>query len=210
MKSEVSGVSFHTSKQMWRVTHFINGKSKHLGYFESQKEAEDFSSAFMLGLFGEVRKKAAAKGAYPARLQMQYAKMKDRCYRPLEQSYEYYGARGIGVCDKWLASSTAFYEWAMANGWAPGLQLDRINVDGMYGPENCRFVTQTTNVRNRREQLSDTVGTCLIRGRWRAHIRVDGRLITLGRFDNRADAIVARKAGERKYWGTSEPSTANN
>lgn len=77
-----------------------------------------------------------------------WRKMRERCYNPREISYKRYGARGISVCDEWRNSSRLFVEWALANGWVPGLQIDRINNDGPYSPENCRWITRSQNLRN--------------------------------------------------------------
>lgn len=77
--------------------------------------------------------------------------MKKRCLTKTCQRYKDYGGRGITVCDLWKRSFQAFYDWAVANGWQPGLQLDRINNDGNYEPDNCRFVTPEVNSRNRRK-----------------------------------------------------------
>lgn len=73
--------------------------------------------------------------------------MKARCFNPKAVSYPNYGARGITVCDEWLLFEN-FHNWAMANGYADDLQLDRIDNDGNYCPENCRWVTRSINQRN--------------------------------------------------------------
>lgn len=79
--------------------------------------------------------------------------MKGRCYRPSAQGYKNYGGRGIYVSDKWRNDFTAFSEWCHANGYGRGLQLDRIDNDGPYAPENCRWVTRSANNANRRPAL---------------------------------------------------------
>ena len=75
--------------------------------------------------------------------------MRNRCYNPKDDSYIHYGKRGIKVCDEWNNSSTEFISWAVKNGYEKGLQIDRINNNEDYYPENCRFVTAKTNSRNR-------------------------------------------------------------
>lgn len=72
-----------------------------------------------------------------------------RCYCATNTAYRYYGGRGIRVCDEWRASYLFFRDWAMANGYAEGLHLDRICNDGNYEPSNCRWVTRFANCRNR-------------------------------------------------------------
>ena len=76
--------------------------------------------------------------------------MKRRCSEPQYKAYEHYGGRGITVCEKWLKSFETFYSWAINNGYSNGLTLDRVNNDGDYSPENCRWVTQKEQNNNKR------------------------------------------------------------
>lgn len=76
--------------------------------------------------------------------------MMTRCYNPNNISYQWYGGRGIRVCDEWRNSSRAFVAWAIKAGYRPGLELDRLNNEGPYSPRNCRFVTRRENNLNTR------------------------------------------------------------
>lgn len=80
--------------------------------------------------------------------------MKLRCQDPQVEQYRFYGARGIIVCDLWSNSWPEFKKWALANGYQRGLQIDRINNDGPYSPDNCRWVTHEVNDQNKRENPS--------------------------------------------------------
>lgn len=75
--------------------------------------------------------------------------MKGRCYNRKNEKYPRYGGRGITICQLWREDPEAFITWALANGWEKGLEIDRIDNDGPYSPDNCRFVTRKVNQRNK-------------------------------------------------------------
>ena len=76
-------------------------------------------------------------GRTKTRLYQIYTSMKDRCYRANARDYARYGAKGIRVCSEWLASFDAFRDWALQNGYADSLTLDRRDTTGNYEPGNC-------------------------------------------------------------------------
>ena len=71
--------------------------------------------------------------------------MKTRCLNPRAQNYSYYGGKGIAICEEWLHSFEAFYDWAMGNGYKDGLTIDRKDSNGDYCPSNCQWITQSEN-----------------------------------------------------------------
>lgn len=84
--------------------------------------------------------------------------MKGRCFNRNNARWERYGGRGITVCEEWRDDFQSFCDWAMANGYREDLTLDRIDNDGNYCPENCRWATQKQQSRNRRTNIEVTIG----------------------------------------------------
>lgn len=79
-----------------------------------------------------------------------WSNMKQRCYNKKSRAYRLYGERGVVVCDEWRNNFMRFYRWAKANNYKENLTLDRIDVNGNYCPENCRWVDNITQQNNKR------------------------------------------------------------
>ena len=89
-----------------------------------------------------------------------YCDMKSRCYNKNKKNYKYYGGRGIKVCDEWLGENgyNNFKKWALENGYKKELSIDKINNDGNYSPDNCRWVNQRIQNINKRPSVKNSSG----------------------------------------------------
>lgn len=93
-------------------------------------------------------------GYYGTRLYRIYHNMKSRCLNENVPCYGYYGGKGIGICSEWLNSFTSFYEWALCNGYADDLTLERIDVSSDYSPSNCRWIPMVEQAKNKTRTIS--------------------------------------------------------
>lgn len=133
-----------------------------------------------------------------------FIQMKERCYNPKNVSYPWYGAKGIGICQQWLDSFPDFYRWALENGYEDTLEIDRINSDEDYKPENCRWVTRTVQNVNQKIRVDNTSGYKGVkwnkaRKKWEVSISVDNKRHYLGLHETLEKAVEVRKEAEKKY-----------
>ena len=90
------------------------------------------------------------KHQYP-RIYRIWKGMKTRCYNSQSKDFRYYGGRGIRICEEWKSSFELFAIWALANGYKDYLSIDRIDVNGDYCQQNCRWVTLREQQNNKRK-----------------------------------------------------------
>lgn len=111
-------------------------------------------------------------GAVGTRLYSVYTGMLKRCRQKSTNGYERYGGRGISVCEEWKGEHgfEHFRDWANANGYSDKLTLDRIDTNGNYEPNNCRWATIEEQCNNRRNN---------------AFVEFDGERLTLSQWSRR-------------------------
>jgi hypothetical protein len=133
-----------------------------------------------------------------------YAGMKARCYNRRHPRYPEWGGRGIKVCDRWLERSTGFANFVADMGERPTrTSIDRINNDGDYTPENCRWATPSQQSFNRRIKSTNTSGVTGVcwsvrQKQWQASITINKRRQHLGWFDDFETAVSVRKDAEMR------------
>jgi len=122
-----------------------------------------------------------------------------RTQNPKEKNYKNYGGRGILLCPEWR-DFINFYTWAISNGYNDNLTIDRINGDGNYEPNNCRWITQSENAKNvgsRKRNKNKDWGVYQYknkRSEWVAQVwnRERGACDVSGPFKTKKEALVAR------------------
>ena len=145
-----------------------------------------------------------ARVSQKTKLYYVWSGIKQRCENPSNKNHDDYGGRGIKMCPEWLENYSCFREWAYQSGYSEGLEIDRIDNDKGYFPENCHWVERKNNVRNTRTRKDSSSGVKgvwkLASGRYLVKIGVNGKQITVGRFDTFEEARTARFRAESEYW----------
>lgn len=133
-----------------------------------------------------------------------WASMLQRCNNPKAQNYKHYGGRGIKIEDKrWLK----FTNFLADMGIKPRrFSIDRKNNKLGYYKENCRWTTQTNQLKNQRLQKNNKTGMVGVswnktRKQYQVEIMVNYKAIYIGRYNVFEEASIARKQAEQKYWG---------
>lgn len=118
--------------------------------------------------------------------------LKRRCYNENDADFYRYGGRGIYVCDDWLIESNNFYEWALNNGYKRGLTIDRIDFDGNYEPDNCRFITPEEQASNKSNNRLITIdGMTKHLNEWCRIFNIDSHKLITYRLENGYTPIEA-------------------
>lgn len=137
------------------------------------------------------------RGESKTTLYRRYVDMKSRCYNPTSCNYKHYGQRGITVCDEWLGIDgfRNFKKWSLENGFDPSLSIDRIDNNGNYEPNNCRWTTKSIqNMSMRHKNTSGYVGISRhSNGKtWYGRVKVNGKGVYTGMSPNIHEAARMR------------------
>lgn len=130
--------------------------------------------------------------------------MINRCENPSVKAYCDYGARGILVCEEWHESKN-FFDWAISNGYKEGLQIDRIDVNGNYCPENCRWVSREENANNKRNnKIIECNGETRTLAEWARHFGVNYKNLSrnLKKGYSLEEAVSREKRGDKTHMGS--------
>jgi len=114
------------------------------------------------------------KGSIESRIYNVHNSIKSRCYNSKTREYKWYGAKGVKMCDEWLKSPVAFNDWCIKNGYKSKMDIDRIDGNGDYSPENCRIVTHKVNMNNiKNNRIVTWQGVTKNCSEWAEHLGVD-------------------------------------
>ena len=159
----------------------VQGKTRSCGCYSKRRASETHKT----------------HGLGSTRLYNIWADIKKRTLNPKNKRYSDYGGRGITICEEWLDVQN-FYNWAITNGYEEdkGLSIDRIDNDGNYCPENCRWTTSIIQNRNKRihkNNISGYKGVYFNKntGKYQAQIVVNNKKIYLGSFLTPVEGAIA-------------------
>lgn len=146
---------------------------------------------------GCYRKKVSAEtlfvhGDRHTRLYSIWTNMKTRCYNKNSTGYKNYGGRGIRVCDEWRNDFTAFKKWAYENDYNDSLTIERIDTEGNYEPNNCKWIERKYQSRNRRSARLVTIkGETKTLKEWCDHLKINYKSVhsTVRRGSSEIEAI---------------------
>ena len=135
-------------------------------------------------------------------LYKRWSGIKERCYSPNSTKYYRYGARGIKMCDEWKNDFIKFYDWSINNGFSENLTIDRIDVNGDYCPENCKWSNNIEQANNKTNSRFITYkGKTQTVAQWSRETGVAyDNIIARLRLGWDVDSIFTKPADNKKYY----------
>jgi hypothetical protein len=154
------------------------------------------------------RKAKTTHGLVYHPLHTTWMNIKQRCSNENKHDYKWYGGSDIGICEEWKDDFKNFYNWCISNGWKEGLEIDRINNEEWYSPENCQWITQQKNKECGKRRFSNynTTGYTGItkdkkHEKYISAISYNGIKYYLGYFSDINDAVETRINKEIELFG---------
>lgn len=153
-----------------------------------------------------LKDKIVSHGATGTKTYSTWEAMNQRCNNAKSSMYNNYGGRGIRVCDRW-SGKDGYSNFLEDMGERPkNMSLDRIDVNGNYEPENCRWADPSLQGFNTRKSKNNTSGRSGVswdkfRSKWHSYIMKDHKKINLGRYDSFEEAVKAREKAEIEHFG---------
>ena len=218
MKNDITGKRFgrlvvieqcesKNNRRMWKCKCDCGKEKSILGYSLTHGLTQS------CGCLRDEKRKTSSliHGLYKTRIHKTWRGLFQRCENPTASHYERYGGRGIRICEEWKGKNgfVNFYEWSMKNGYSDSLELDRIDNNKGYSPDNCRWVNHLENCHNKNNRRDNKTGYSGVQERimrtghvkYRVRITVNRVRINLGHYETLEEAIKVRKEAEEKYWG---------
>lgn len=200
---------YHGSKSRRRALFKCNCEKEFISVIDSVKRGVVKScGCFNLSSITKLGHSRKTHGESKTPLYNCWTGMKQRCYNVSDKSYAEYGGRGIRVCSQWVNSFVAFKE-DMGSSYSEGLELERIDVNKDYMPENCKWATEQEQAWNQRiykNNKSDCAGVIVrpcANGALKYEVRIskDGKEHYLGTYYSITEAVQVRIEAEITLYG---------
>ena len=197
---DLTGQTFGRLTVIKRVENAKNNKAQWLCQCSCGKQKIIKSSNLIRGATrscGCIKEEKRLGELHNSRLHRIWNNMKQRCSNPKNTNYVHYGKRGITVCKEWI-DFKPFYNWALSNGYKDTLSIDRIDVNGNYEPNNCRWVNNKTQSLNRtNNRIININGEAKTLTEWCDIYNIDKKLV-YDRLERNWDEVKAIITPKRK------------